>query len=456
MKNIIKKKEVIITLLCIIFIIYMGLIIFFRTHFCNTTIDGINMFGKNVEDAKESISYKLDNYCLKINEKDQKIQYITRNNINLKYNLGNEIQNIKDKENPIFCVFGMLKNNAYDAKNVVTIDKKLLEESIDKIIKARNKNIKKNENARIDYKNGKYIIVNEEYGNIINKNILENKLIESIEKAEEEVNIEKLDCYTKPQYTSKSKKVVQAENTLNKDLSTIVTYCFGNNKEILNKDKIHNWLKVNDKYKVDIDNKKVKQYVKMLADKYNTVGKLRGFTTTFGKKIKISGGNYGDIIDEDFESLLLIDAIKHGKKISKVPQYSQKVLSNKKNDIGNTYVEIDLSKQHLWFYKAGKLITEGDIVSGNINKNCATPAGIYSLIYKQKDAILKGVGYSSPVSFWMPFNGGIGIHDANWRYVFGGKIYISNGSHGCINAPYDLADKIYQNIEARTPIICYY
>ncbi len=134
----------------------------------------------------------------------------------------------------------------------------------------------------------------------------------------------------------------------------------------------------------------------------------------------------------------------------------QKAASTGKNDIGNTYVEIDLSRQHLWFYKAGRLITEGDIVSGNVNNDCATPAGIYSLVYKQKDTVLKGQGYASPVNFWMPFNGGIGIHDASWRYNFGGDIYTTNGSHGCINAPYDLANKIFNNIEPGTPVVCYH
>ena len=60
-----------------------------------------------------------------------------------------------------------------------------------------------------------------------------------------------------------------------------------------------------------------------------------------------------------------------------------------------------------------------------------------------------------PVDVFMPFNGGIGIHDASWRKTFGGNIYLTNGSHGCINTPPDLAHKIFANIKASTPIICY-
>lgn len=453
-RQIVEKKGII--LICIFLIIYAAITIFFRTHFYNTTIDGINMFGKSVEDAKDIILYKLDNYCVEIYEEDQKTQYITGNDIGLKYDLENQIENIKDKENPFWCIAGMLKHNSYETDNIVSIDKELLGKSVDKIIESRNKNIIENENAKIDYNDGEYIVVDEKYGNIIDKNVLEEKITEAIEEVEQEINIEKLNCYAKPEYTSKSKEVVQAKDTLNKYLCAKVTYSFGNEKEILNKDQIHNWLSVDDKYEVDIDDEKVKEYVKALANKYNTVGKEREFTTSSGNKIKISGGSYGNKIDEDFECALLIDTIKKGKNISKEPEYSQKALYTGKNDIGNTYVEIDLSRQHLWFYKGGTLITEGDIVSGNVNNNCATPSGIYSLAYKQKDTVLKGQGYASPVSFWMPFNGGIGIHDASWRYTFGGNIYVSNGSHGCINAPYSLANTIYNNIDSGTPIICYY
>ena len=55
----------------------------------------------------------------------------------------------------------------------------------------------------------------------------------------------------------------------------------------------------------------------------------------------------------------------------------------------------------------------------------------------------------------MPFNGNIGIHDAGWRNKFGGNIYLTNGSHGCINSPPNLANTIFNNIDASTPVICY-
>lgn len=94
------------------------------------------------------------------------------------------------------------------------------------------------------------------------------------------------------------------------------------------------------------------------------------------------------------------------------------------------------------FYKDGEKVLESDFVSGNVSRGHTTPPGIFSITYKQRDAVLKGEGYASPVKFWMPFNGGIGFHDASWRSSFGGSIYKSGGSHGCVNMPYDKAKEL--------------
>ena len=107
---------------------------------------------------------------------------------------------------------------------------------------------------------------------------------------------------------------------------------------------------------------------------------------------------------------------------------------------------MDLATQHLYFYKDGKVIIDSPFVSGNVSKNYTTPPGLFELYYKQKDRVLKGEDYAAPVKYWMPFNGGIGLHDADWRSKFGGTIYQTNGSHGCINLPPAVAKTVYENI----------
>jgi lipoprotein-anchoring transpeptidase ErfK/SrfK len=147
--------------------------------------------------------------------------------------------------------------------------------------------------------------------------------------------------------------------------------------------------------------------------------------------------------------------VKLGETLEKEPVYAQKALPRGEGEIGNTYVEINITRQHLWFYKDGKLITQGAVVTGKPKKGYSTVLGTYMLNYKQKGATLVGEDYEAEVTYWMPFFGNIGLHDASWRYSFGGNIYKRRGSHGCVNAPKYLAKRIFENIEAGTPIICY-
>ena len=72
------------------------------------------------------------------------------------------------------------------------------------------------------------------------------------------------------------------------------------------------------------------------------------------------------------------------------------------------------------------------------------------------DYILTGEDYETPVSYWMPFNGNIGLHDADWRASFGGTLYKNNGSHGCVNLPPKAAQLIYEQISAGDPVLCYH
>ena len=100
---------------------------------------------------------------------------------------------------------------------------------------------------------------------------------------------------------------------------------------------------------------------------------------------------------------------------------------------------------------------ETDFVSGNINNpGCVTPAGIFGLTYKTTNAVLRGADYETPVNYWMPFYGNFGMHDATWRSSFGGDIFLTNGSHGCLNLPLDAAAVIYSYVSEGSPIICYY
>lgn len=146
------------------------------------------------------------------------------------------------------------------------------------------------------------------------------------------------------------------------------------------------------------------------------------------------------------------------KKIgSKVFTASNKVVSQKVSgkifgkSIGDTYIEISINKQHMWFYVKGKLYVETDVVTGNDDGVHNTPKGIHHIIQKESPSILVGADYRTPVDFWLPFTSdGCGIHDSTWRadWEYGGTTYKGDGSHGCVNTPYSKVKKIYKKVKA--------
>ena len=94
------------------------------------------------------------------------------------------------------------------------------------------------------------------------------------------------------------------------------------------------------------------------------------------------------------------------------PVYLTTANSHGEHDYGDSYVEINLTNQHLFLYKDGKLVVESDFVSGNLSKGHDTPTGAFGLTYKTMNAVLRGPDYETPVTYWMPFNGDVGMHEA--------------------------------------------
>ena len=217
-------------------------------------------------------------------------------------------------------------------------------------------------------------------------------------------------------------------------------------------------------YNEEIWNKRMKSFVYTLAAKANTVGKTHTFNATGLGVRTVDGGTYGYKMNQTEEITKIKEDLNAGKAVKRAPAYSAKEQSAENYGLGGNYVEIDLSRQHLWIYKNGQCVLQSDCVSGKMTKDRYTPAGTYYIYSKERNRVLRGTKdpatgkypYESPVSYWMPFNRGIGFHDANWRSSFGGNLYVSSGSHGCVNLPVSFAGTMYNTITTGMPVVVYY
>lgn len=202
----------------------------------------------------------------------------------------------------------------------------------------------------------------------------------------------------------------------------------------------------------------VEKWLEALAKSYNTCGTEREFRSTRGDVIRVRYVAYGTELDVKAEKEYLVRALGEERPQMElhVPAYRKKGFVRGLDDIGDTYIEVDMTLQHMYYYLAGELALDTDIVTGNTGRRMGTPEGINFVYAKQRNRVLRGADYATPVKYWMPVKGGIGIHDAGWRREFGGEIYRQNGSHGCINVPPDVMPKLYDMVEIGTPVIMFY
>lgn len=425
-----------------------------------TIVDGMDVTGKTASEVEDAIMEQLKGYTLTINGREDLSESITGESVGLYAEFDDTLDKAIASQKPMDWGkyrFGKAVNEV-NTDALLRYSDDMLNEALEGLSCMDEENMREPEDAKIsdyDSATGSYSIIKEDEGT----ELLEDKVKEAVATAimslAESVDLEEQGCYLAPSVTSEDEALKTACETMNKYVGAKITYKFGDKAETLNGNEIHNWLTVNGT-SVSVSESKAAEYVKNLASTCNTAYKPKTLKTSYGKTVTITTGNYGWKIDQAKETAALVNLIKNGEQTSREPEYSQKAASHSGNDYGNTYVEINLTAQHLYFYANGKLLVESDFVSGNAAKGWSTPAGAYSITYKQRNATLKGQGYATPVSYWMPFNGGIGLHDANWRKTFGGTIYKNGGSHGCVNLPPAVAKTIYENISAGDPVLCYH
>jgi lipoprotein-anchoring transpeptidase ErfK/SrfK len=439
-----------------VFMLYFVGTVYFINHFCFASeINCVSVSAKSVTQAEQLMTSKLQDYTLTLKEVGGKSEQIRASEVGLTYPSLQTFNQLKQRQKPFSWIFPCFGLKSSKMTVGVTYDEALLRQCLEQLSGIEVSTIIEPKNASFSYVDGHYNVVEAVYGNKLDKERLYDQVSQALLNEQREIDLEAARCYIQPQYHSNSPKIIEVNETLNRYVATSITYIFGNDQEVLDGAVISEWLTVDENFEIIVDEDKVEGYISELSNQYDTAGRTRTFVTSLGETIQVSGGDYSEPINISAEAQDVISTIKQGLTRVKEPVYGQNTVSYGNADIGNTYVEINLTQQHIWFYKEGSLIVDGDIVTGDVRKGDATPPGVYRLKYKVKNVVLRGPGYASPVRFWMPFNGGIGMHDANWKRSFGGEIYKTNGSHGCINCPDGVAEAIYNNIDAGTPVICY-
>ena len=411
----------------------------YRTvYFPNTTINGLDVSGRSVSEAEEMISASVDSYKLELVTRTGQ-EAIAGEAIGLHTAFNGGMEELLKAQNPYQWIFHMASDHEYTVETMIAYDEEKLEQAVENLKCMDASSAVSPEDAHLsDYIPGTgYEIVPETEGTVLDEGMVMEAIVRGVENLTPSLNLDELGCYEKPAVTSQEEALIRERDARNRYVNLTVTYTFGEQTQILDGSQICQWLSW-DGENIQVDETAVADFVSGLAKEHNTAYTTRNFVTSYKKTVPVSG-SYGWRINQSQETAELMAVLAAGESTTREPVYSQTAASHKAPDYGNSYVEVNLTAQHLFLYKDGEKILESDFVSGNVSKNYTTPPGLFGLTYKQKDAVLRGEGYASPVKFWMPFNGGIGFHDASWRSTFGGTIYKTNGSHGWVNMPYEAA-----------------
>lgn len=452
------------SVLGVILAVYFGFAIFFSSHFYfHTTINGVDYSLQSVSKVEDAMTQEVGVYKLSLKEADGDVDVIDGQQIDLSYKKGEELNTVLKNQNVFLWPRSLWENFDIQAPVGVEYDETKLENLLNGLDCMKGENQVAPVSAVPEYDGQKFVVKAEELGSLINVDAFKEKVAEYIGGFRNTLDMVEEDCYVKASYFSDSPEVIAACETMNAYLGASVTYTFGDATEVVDGSVISQWLTTDENMNVTYNEEGVSQYIASLAEKYDTYKKQRTFTSGSGNTVNVQGGNYGWLIDQAAEIEALKANISNKEVVTKEPVYKQTAASHGAADWGNTYVEVDLTNQYMYLFVNGSVVTSSPIVTGKPSEGSATPQGVYSIRYCKRNAVLRGpkkedgtYEWESPVAFWMPFNGAIGLHDATWQAAFGGSRYLTHGSHGCVNLPYNIAETVFNNVSAGTPVVCHY
>lgn len=443
---------------------YLGLARYYSDGFSyGTWINGIYCTGKSLNEINDELLKQCNYEGITITDGDGNSYAIKAEDVNLSYDFEEALQIYLDKQNPYLWIDNLLgQGYKKELLPVVTYDKDLLAENIEALPFFEGRT---NEELVVQMIKGEegYYLLNERI-HVLNEDKTKSLIVEAFEEFQSTLSLEPAGCYENLTMTAEMQQTIALWNKIDEYQNCEIVYQFGDEAYPINAGIVCDWLLLdeNGNFVFDengalcTDENKVYEFVNQLADEYDTVGATRQFMSTRGELVSVEGGIYGNLIDREAEKEYLLAAFLEKRSERHEPAYTQKAFKQGKNDIGDTYIEVDMTKQMMYYYVKGSLIIETPVVTGNTSRRRGTPVGTNYVYNKQKNRVLRGEDYASPVKFWIPVKGAIGIHDASWRDEYGGEIYKTSGSHGCINTPLEEVSKLYEMVEIGTPCVMFY
>lgn len=456
-------KIFVIVFAVVIVCTYVAVSVWFMFHYnYKTYINGNDYSFYTLDEVDQYIGEYISDYSLTLKLRYGSEYRIEPDDIGLVISPNITAKKIISEQNGFLWPYYMCKRKDYELYYTADYDKDKLESLLKKCDFTQEANMEKPVDASVVIKDGKSTIIPETEGNYIDFTELCCIIDEALTKGDQLVDLDETDVYEKPEVTADSEEIISEQAKLEKILSMKITYKIDEISWELTSEDYGDWISDISAEKIEFQKDKVHEYVQNMADRYDTYGVPRNFRTHDGRTVTLDNTWYGWLIDVDSEAEELYTVLEAGESVERVPIFDcyAAVYRDGGDDIGDTYIECDFGQQHIYVYVNGEQVMDSDCVTGSLadSGKYRTPGGVYTILYTKTPAVLIGDDYETPVKYWMPFIGelGIGFHDATWRSAFGGDIYKTGGSHGCVNLPLSAAEQLFNIAYEGMPVVCYY
>ncbi|MDD6667905.1 MAG: peptidoglycan binding domain-containing protein [Lachnospiraceae bacterium] len=431
--------------------VYLGISLYYENHFFyKSTVNGISSSNATPEEVMKKVAKKTDGFSLEVKERSG-TEVIKPDEVGLKTEDNKKgFEKLLKKQNGFAWIGSLRKTTAYESKVLITYDADKLNSRLQTLKDVSNPNITESQDAKLVYQDGSYYIQPEVYGNHVDMDKLTKLAGEALINLSGPIDLEKSQCYYMPTLTKDDETLQKSAANLNQKLQINYTFSGDGVNETIPKETMAGFMTTDDKGEIVYNDDAIRAFVKQMASKYNTAGKPITIKSSWGGNVTVPGGSYGIKIDQSKEAAQIKSDLEAGKDVTRDFNYSQKAERNP-----STYLEVNITAQHVYYIKNGQQALSSDVVTGNVTKGRGTDPGAWYIQSKQRNAVLHGADYETPVAYWMPFHNGEGFHDATWQPSFGGTYYLIRGSHGCVNLPKSFAATLYATVPAGTPVFVY-
>ncbi len=446
-----KGFKILMVLVSMFLMVYVAGIFVFKANVApNTFIGELNVSMLKYDQLENAIEEKFKEETIVI--KDVKIENYEQSISELGATIDSQqlASDIKAQQTAIKWPFEIAAKSDFEIDEYISVDEDTLEEALSDadFFSKDDRVVAEDAYLQLNTDTNHYDVVEATEGTVVSKKLLVPAVNSAI--ANLEPTIDTADYY---QLANNDLETLQAQaDSLNERIDRYVAMQIGDDELEVDKQTLSESLYIDEDGEVAVDSEVLYWYLYYASLDYDSTEVGEGYRNV----------TESDMVPayEEIEAGLLSDENVDVIGVAPITDIEENFTQTVDTD-EETYIEISIGQQLMWVYKDDELLVQTPVVTGSAEDGWDTPTGDYTIISKETDKVLNGssVGfdYEVPVNYWMRLtNSGIGIHDIDWLNADNAwdsrDVYVTQGSHGCINTPGDAMKLIYNEIPVGTPV----